>query len=159
MRNDGQKSSDRAQALTELILEAFRLNGRLLEAGDALVADIGLTSARWQVVGAVALSPQPLSVSQIARNMGLTRQGVQRLANELEKDGLVRFAPNPHHERAKLVLLTERGAAAYREASARQAPWAERLAAGVEAEDIDAARTLLERLRARLEEMAKEPSS
>jgi hypothetical protein len=47
-------------ATTELILETFRLNGLLLEAGDRLVADIGLTSARWQVLGAIALAPVPL---------------------------------------------------------------------------------------------------
>ena len=79
--------------ITDLVLETFRLNGRLLASGDALVADLGLTSARWQVIGAIALSPVPLSVAQIARNMGLTRQAVQRLANEMEADGLVRFAP------------------------------------------------------------------
>lgn len=145
-----------AEAVTDLILEVFRLNGRLLEAGDSLVADIGLTSARWQVIGAIALSPMPLPVAHIARNMGLTRQSVQRLANELEKDGLVRFAPNPHHERAKLVLLTERGAAAYREATLRQGPWANRLAAGLDPREIEAARSLLEGLRARLESENKE---
>src|ERR671924_1493333 len=100
-------------AITDLVLETFRLNGRLLAAGDALVADIGLTSARWQVLGAIALSPVPLPVAHLARNMGLSRQAVQRLANEMERDGLVRFAPNPHHERAKLVQLTPRGNAAY----------------------------------------------
>jgi DNA-binding MarR family transcriptional regulator len=144
-------SSAAAQALTELILEIFRLNGRLLDAGDALVADIGLTSARWQTLGAVALSPQPMSVAQIARAMGLARQSVQRVANELERDGLIRFAPNPQHERAKLAVLTEKGAAAYREAMARQALWAARLAAGSAAAEIDAARALLATLRARLE--------
>ena len=91
-------------AITELILETFRLNGRLLAAGDALVRDLGLTSARWQVLGAVAMSPVPLPVSHIARNMGLSRQGVQRVADELEARGIVRFAPNPHHRRARLVL-------------------------------------------------------
>lgn len=55
-------------AVTELILETFRLNGRLLAAGDALVANIGLTSARWQVLGAIALSPVPLPVAHLARN-------------------------------------------------------------------------------------------
>ena len=50
-------------ALTELILETFRLNGRLLAAGDALVRDLGLTSARWQILGAIALSPVPLPVA------------------------------------------------------------------------------------------------
>src|SRR5260221_4680783 len=87
--------------VTELILEIFRTNGRLLAAGDALVADIGLTSARWQVLGAIALSPVPLPVAHIARNMGLTRQAVQRLANEMARDGLVRFMANPHHRRAR----------------------------------------------------------
>jgi len=136
--------------ISELILEVFRLNGRLLEAGDALVADIGLTSARWQVMGAVALSPVPLPVAHIARNMGLSRQSVQRLANEMEKDGLIMFAPNTHHERAKLVLLTPQGAAAYREAMVRQAPWATWLASGLSAKDFEAARSLLHELRMRL---------
>ncbi len=100
-------------AITDLILETFRLNGRLLVAGDALVADLRLTSARWQALGAMALSPVPLPVAHIARNMGLTRQAVQRLVNEMERDGLVQFGPNPHHQRARLVFLTARGKAAY----------------------------------------------
>ena len=79
--------------VTELMLETFRFNGRLLQAGDALVADIGLTSARWQVLGAIALSPVPLPVAHIARNMGLSRQGVQRLVGEMTKDGLLRLGP------------------------------------------------------------------
>ena len=71
--------------LTDLIVETFRLNGRLLAAGDGLVADLGLTSARWQVLGAIAASPVPLPVASIARNMGLSRQGVQRLARSEER--------------------------------------------------------------------------
>jgi DNA-binding MarR family transcriptional regulator len=139
-------------AVTDLILETFRLNGCLLMAGDALVADIGLTSARWQVLGAIALSPVPLPVAHIARNMGLTRQAVQRLANEMERDGLVRFAPNPHHQRAKLVLLTTRGEAAYAAASRRQRPWASSLAAGLSDKQIEAATVMLRTIRQRLED-------
>jgi DNA-binding MarR family transcriptional regulator len=138
-------------ALTELILETFRLNGRLLAAGDQLVEEIGLTSARWQVLGAIALSAVPLSVAQIARNMGLSRQAVQRLANEMKRDGLVLFAPNPHHQRAKLVLLAPRGEAAYAAAKARQGPWASSLAEGLSRGEIEAARNLLRQIRRRLE--------
>ncbi len=138
-------------AITELILESFRLNGRLLAAGDALVRDIGLTSARWQVLGAVALSPVPLPVSHIARNMGLSRQNVQRIAGELEAQGVVRFAPNPHHKRAKLVLLTDRGRSLYEAATARQRPWATALARGLPAKEIAAATALLRLVRSRLE--------
>jgi len=141
----------KAATITELILETFRLNGCLLAAGDALVRDLRLTSARWQVMGAVAMSPVPLPVSYIARNMGLTRQAVQRLVNEMEHDGLVRFGPNPHHQRAKLVLLTPRGEAAYEGAMERQGPWASNLAHGLSIKQIEVATALLRTIRQRLE--------
>jgi DNA-binding MarR family transcriptional regulator len=141
-----------ADAVTSLILETFRLNGRMLAAGDHLVADIGLTSARWQVLGAIALSAVPLPVAHIARNIGLTRQAVQRLADEMARDGLVRFEANPHHRRAKLVLLTSEGEAAYAAASERQRPWASGLAEGLKPEEIEAATALLRRIRQRLDE-------
>ena len=143
--------SPAGNAVTDLILETFRLNGRLLEAGDNLVADLGLTSARWQVLGAIAMSPVPLPVAYIARNMGLARQSVQRIANELEQAGIIRFAPNPHHQRAKLVLLTNHGEALFRAASTRQAHWSNALAQDLDPERIEAATLLLRDLRQRLE--------
>lgn len=143
-------------AVTALVLETFRLNGRLLAAGDTLVADAGLTSARWQVLGAIALSATPLPVAHIARNMGLTRQAVQRLCNEMENNGLLRFAPNPHHQRAKLVMLTARGKAAYDAAMQRQAPWAADLADGLSKHQIEAATKVLRKIRQRLEGSMKE---
>src|SRR5262245_19668699 len=140
-----------ADTLTALILETFRLNGRLLAAGDDLVRGLDLTSARWQVLGAIAASPLPLSVAQIGRAMGLTRQAVQRLANEMEREGLVRFDANPNHRRAKLVTMTARGKAAYGAAMKRQAPWAEALAQGLDPQQIEGATAVLKRLRQRLE--------
>jgi DNA-binding MarR family transcriptional regulator len=137
-------------AVTKLVLEVFRLNGEFLAAGDALAGDIGLSSARWQVLGAIALSPVPLPVAHLARNMGLTRQSVQRLVDEMKDDGLVDHAPNRHHRRAKLVLLTDKGKSAYRTAMARQEPWADKLAAGLTADVIQAASATLRKLRLRL---------
>jgi DNA-binding MarR family transcriptional regulator len=93
----------------------------------------------------------PLSVAAIARNMGLTRQAVQRVADDLERAGFVRFAPNPHHQRAKLVVLTASGTAACRAATARQAPWANRLAAGLDHRRIRAATTILRAISQRLD--------
>ncbi len=138
-------------AVTELFLETFRLNGALLAAGDALVADLGLTSARWQVLGAIALSPTPLPVAHLARNMGLTRQAVQRLVNDMHRDGLVRFAQNPHHQRAKLVVLTAAGQRSYDDAMARQGPWASRLAGGLSERQIASAAKTLRAIRRQLE--------
>jgi DNA-binding MarR family transcriptional regulator len=141
-----------ADAMTALILQIFRVNGSLLAAGEGMVADLGLTSARWQVLGAIAMSPVPLPVAHIARNMGLTRQAVQRLVNEMEGDGFVTFGTNPHHRRAKLVLFTPRGKAAYASAMKRQRPWAEKIAKSLSRKDIDSARSTLAALDRRLSE-------
>ena len=139
------------RSLTELILDVFRLNGALLASGDALVGDLGLTSARWQVLGAIALSPVPLPVAHLARNMGLTRQAVQRSVDEMRNDGLIRLDPNPHHRRAMLVTMTQGGNSAYRAASERQKHWADALAAGLSPEGVGAAGLLLCELRRRLD--------
>lgn len=133
------------------MLETFRLNGRLLAAGDRLVAPIGLTSARWQVIGAVALAGQALPVAHIARNMGLARQSVQRIANELEAEGLISFADNPHHRRARLVGLTARGRKVYDAAILRNTAWSDDLARGLKSQAIKPALRLLREIRKRLE--------
>ncbi len=138
-------------AATELILETFRLNGRLLEAGDELVADLGLTSARWQVLGAIQASQVPLSVAQIARNMGLSRQAVQRLANEMTQDGLLQFRDNPHHSRAKLAVMSEKGRKAFTSAMKLQRRWVAKLAGDADPAEIAAAAAVLRMLRSRLE--------
>src|ERR671918_759055 len=90
------------EAATEAILAIFRANGLLFAAGDVLAADEGLTSARWQVLGAVALAERPLTVPQIARRMGPTRQSVHASVNRLVRDGLAEFAPNADHRRSRL---------------------------------------------------------
>jgi DNA-binding MarR family transcriptional regulator len=131
------------QRLTELILETFRLNGALLSRGDGLVEDIGLTSARWQLLGAVALEGRPLSVAQIARRMGLSRQAVQRVANDLHAAGLTAYRGNPDHKRAKLVALTKQGEMAYARADARQSVWVNGIGKGLDpARVVDALRLL-----------------
>ncbi|MEO5336691.1 MAG: MarR family transcriptional regulator [Magnetospirillum sp. WYHS-4] len=142
--------SDEGEAFTDLLLETFRLNGRLLAAGDRLVADLGLTSARWQVLG--ALAEEPRTVSGIARAMGLTRQAVQRVANELVAEGFLAWRDNPAHRRAKLVDPTERGRTALAEIERRQAVWADRVAQGLGSGRLAAAAGLLRDLRRRLEE-------
>src|SRR4030095_5264202 len=96
-----------SRAFTELILEVFRLNGRLLSAGDALTRPLEQTSARWQVLG--ALDEGGRTVADIGRRMGLTRQSVQRTADLLEADGLLSYVDNPSHQRAKLAMLPPRG--------------------------------------------------
>src|SRR4029453_11881779 len=124
------------EALTDLVLAVFRLNGRLLAAGGHLVSGLGLSSARWQGLGAIAHAPSPQPVAWLARSMGLNRQGVQRIVNEMREDDLVELRPNPHHRRAHLVALTKRGESAYAAETRLKTPWANALAKGLDGEDV-----------------------
>ncbi|CAH2599438.1 MarR family transcriptional regulator [Rhodovastum atsumiense] len=124
-------SNSFSHPVSRLVLEVFRLNGALIAAGDALVAPLGLTSARWQVMGAVVEARGSLPVAGIARTMGLVRQSVQRIADELAEEGILRFVPNPHHRRAKLMQITDKGAAVFEAASTRWLALADALAAAL----------------------------
>ncbi len=136
--------------ITALLITVFRLNGALLAEGDRLMRPLGLTSARWQVLGVVAAAVTPLPMASIARNMGLTRQAIRQVVNDLEAIGLVRFAPNPHHQRAHLVLLTPQGERANREAMSLQVPWASGLVDGLDPAKIRDATNVMTQLLARL---------
>ena len=119
------KYTSSGKVFTDLLLEVFRLNGALLEAGDRLTRPVGLTSARWQVLGVVEHGPVP--VANVARIMGLSRQTVQQTANGLEREGFIEFVDNPHHRRAKLMQLTKKGEKALEYVAEQQAIWANRI--------------------------------
>ena len=138
-------------ALSDLILDLFRLNSRMLVAGDRLVADLGLTSARWQILGTIVAADRLQPVAWLARDLGAARQNVQRIVNDLVKEGFVTFATNPHHRRAPLVVLTDKGRDTFEAAMGLQAPWVNRLSAGLRAEDIETTRGVMTALRRRLE--------
>src|SRR5918994_1778195 len=139
------------EAATEVILSIFRANGLLLASGDLLSASEGLTSARWQVMGAIALAERPLTVPQIARRMGITRQSVHATVKRLVADGLVELAPNVDHRRSQLVRLTELGERRYEAIDQRQIGWVNRFADGIERSELDTAARVLAELSARLE--------
>lgn len=141
--------------LTDVILTTFRLNGRLMEVAQERAAEGGLTAAWWQVLGGVL--DEPRSVAEIGRRMGMTRQGVQRVADLLVERGLAEYLPNPAHRRAKLLGCTETGYWAIRRITMVQVPWADRVGAEVGAEELDAALATMRRLVAVLESDPQTP--
>lgn len=98
------------------------------------------------MLGGVASADPPLPVAGLARDMGVTRQAVQRIINDLERDGLVTFLSNPQHKRVYLVILTDRGWDQYQRALALQTPWAKGLSEGLSAADMETARKVLHRV-------------
>jgi DNA-binding MarR family transcriptional regulator len=93
--------------LALLVADIYETAGLLRRAGEFIAAQESQTQARWQLLSAV--SEQALTVPQAARRLGITRQGVQRVANELIAEGLAEFAGNPDHRNSPLLSLTTTG--------------------------------------------------
>ena len=145
------EQNSKREALNTLIDEIFRNNGRILAEADRLSAAYNLTGARWQVLGALDLEQQPLTVAQIARRMGLQRQSVQRLVDILVAQHLLTYHPNPDHKRARLVDFTPAGRDTITNLEALQQQWAEGITPDFTLEALQQAVATLKKLRQRLE--------
>jgi DNA-binding MarR family transcriptional regulator len=132
------------EALSHFSFQVLRLANLLSDVGDALTQPSGQSTARWQVLAAVV--EQPLTVAQIARRLGLTRQGVQRVADLLAHEHSVRYQDNPAHRRARLLVLTTAGRTALLDIEARQRQWANRVGADLDAQELRQATVLVQRV-------------
>jgi DNA-binding MarR family transcriptional regulator len=146
---DAPPHSEAGALLTEMIIATFRLNARLMEVAQGLAAEGGLTAAWWQVLGGVL--DQPRTVADIGRRMGMTRQGVLRVADLLVEQGLAEYRPNPAHRRAKLLACTEAGYWAVRRITVAQHPWSNRIGAEIGPEELRHGLTTMNRLLAALD--------
>ncbi len=123
----------------------IRLAEFFTQTGESLAKPEGQTLARWLVLE--TLDSGPKTVAEVARRLRLARQSVQRVADLLERDGLVAYEANPRHRRAKLARLTPAGAKLLRRIQRRQREWSDRRGAEIGACDLDLAADLLRRIR------------
>ncbi|MDN5771462.1 MAG: MarR family transcriptional regulator [Microlunatus sp.] len=133
------------EALTDLVLPIFELNGEFLAAAKDIAEPAGLTPAWWQVLGATLT--EPLTVAEIARRvgLGLARQSVQRTADLLVEQGWASYQENPRHRRARLLTPTEDGRATLLRLRSAQHAWANAVGAAVGADEL---RAMIARVRA-----------
>lgn len=147
-----------AAALVPLIVaDLLELAGAFRETGERIAQGVGQTQARWQVLSAA--SAERKTVPQIARRLGVTRQGVQRLANALVADGSAIFEPNPDHRASPHLVLTERGRADLRRLTKAAAAYHAAIARRVSGGELAVLRAGLKRLIAASEQAATPPSA
>jgi DNA-binding MarR family transcriptional regulator len=123
--------------------DVYELAGLSRRTSEAIASDLGQTAARWRVLS--VLSAGPCTVPAAARRLGLTRQGVQRVADDLLAARLLKASPNPDHVRSPLLTLTNRGQLVLEQLTQRSDAARGRLLqhAHITAEDLAAARTTL----------------
>ena len=148
MSGRGRGRTPAGDALTDLVLPVFELDGELLAAARDIAEPAGLTPAWWQVLGATL--EEPLTVSDVARRvgLGLARQSVQRTADLLVDKGWARYLDNPRHARARLLEPTPRGRETLLLLREAQHAWADAVGAAVGVDELRAFRATAERIAA-----------
>lgn len=139
-----------SDAPSQFALLIFRLNGLLMRNGERITRELGQSSARWQVLGRVGFATQ--TVAQMAREMGLARQSVQRVADLLAAEGLTEFKVNPGDQRTKLVEITPAGRAVLADIYQRNSEWSQRIQTRLDPEVFLEVMEPLERIGRILEE-------
>jgi DNA-binding MarR family transcriptional regulator len=115
----GPTADSKAEAIEELMLEVAQCFFRIRALGQKTGLITSWGGGAFGFMRSIALLG-PLTVPQIAQMRPTSRQRMQRLADELAAEGLVAFTDNPKHRRSKLVRLTPKGAARYRDLNARR---------------------------------------
>jgi DNA-binding MarR family transcriptional regulator len=145
------KKTPASNALTDLIRAVIRMNATVQKSGTRLMKGTGITNARWQTLSDLFALEKPVTVSELARYMGLTRQAVQRLADDMARDGLVEFVKNPGDARAMHLLLTDAGRSTYHDALEREWQSTNAIAQDFDEQQIARAVTLLEAITQRMQ--------
>ena len=86
----------------------IRINGAFLEVAEKICSNDDLISVPiWRVIAVIRLNP--MTVSEIAKYLGLKRQSVQSTVNQMKRRGLIKFRKNPNHKTSPFVKLTKKG--------------------------------------------------
>src|SRR5688572_10286271 len=117
-KTPGRVVSGKGEATAALMLEVSQFFFRIRAVGQKTGLITGWGGGAFGFLRSLALQG-PLTVPQIAQMRPTSRQRMQRLADELEAEGLVELIDNPKHLRSKLVQLTAKGRARYREMNDR----------------------------------------
>lgn len=138
--------SEISRLISETVVALFQANGKLLEWGDTFTAPFGLTSARWQILGAIAWAGQKQTAPQTAEQISVSRQGAQKQLNLLVEDGLLEKLPNPAHQRSPHYHLTERGNALFQQVNSAWEAHATKTGEQFSAHDLEMTLRTLDRL-------------
>jgi DNA-binding MarR family transcriptional regulator len=130
-----RQRTGKGEAIAELMLEVAQCFFRIRALGQKRGLITSWGGGAFGFMRSLALLG-PLTVPEIAEMRPTSRQRMQRLADELAADGLVTFVANPRHRRSKLVRLTAKGEARYRELDLRLLAIASTLGAGLREADV-----------------------
>jgi DNA-binding MarR family transcriptional regulator len=141
--------NDTSECFTQFTRALFSAHNMVLKHGDLVTGKYQQTSARWRILGNI--EPCPLTVSQIAKLTGYTRQSIQRLADDLVDEGLAAYE-SASDRRTKNVCITEKGRELLEKLAEYENEWVARISQHLSVEELTDLTRALEKVRAVLAE-------
>ncbi|MGW9262776.1 MarR family winged helix-turn-helix transcriptional regulator [Gordonia terrae] len=132
-----------AATVAKLYSELYEAAGAGRRLGEEIAALAGQTQARWQTLWTIGASP--MTVPQIARRLGVSRQHILRLTNALADEGLIEPVVNPDHRTSPLLELTPAGRDVLATIDSRANESNQILLEQLSENDVDQLRMLLQR--------------
>jgi len=136
----------KAHAITHRIRQCC---SHLDELKDAVHQSTGITSGMRTVLEAL-YERGMLTVPQIARARGVTRQHIQTLADRLLANALITSLDNPKDRRSPLLKLTEKGTALFETVREHETRFLTGMSRALSAYDVDVALSTLGALESHL---------
>ncbi|MBO9463642.1 MarR family transcriptional regulator [Tropicibacter sp. R15_0] len=132
-------------AAEPLSKERLRLWLKLLKASSLiedelrrrLRADFDWTLPRFDVMSALARTPDGLRMSEISKQLRVSNGNVTVIVDKLVKEGLALRVAVPDDRRAQLVQLTPQGQTIFAEHAGVHEAWVDEMLGGLNADDID----------------------
>ncbi|MEV6717972.1 MarR family winged helix-turn-helix transcriptional regulator [Lentzea sp. NPDC051208] len=131
-----------------LVADVFEAAGALRRHGERTAQAAGLTQARWQLLSVA--SDEPVTVPQAARRLGVSRQNVQRVTNDLIASGHLRQLPNPGHRASPLLTLAEEGRRALDDVTSKATAVHRTMFVSLSEKEVRSARAVIRKLLAEL---------
>lgn len=141
---------DAHQLIPLLVADVYHLAGEFRRLGNRIASRVGQTQARWQVLSVV--SDTPRTVAQIARRLGYARQSVQRTTDQLIREHLAAYMPNPDHAKSPLVEVSSEGKIALARITREAERWHRKLSTGLDLDEVSTALRVLRQLRSGVED-------
>ncbi len=145
---------DAAKAKLKLWLRLLRATNKVSQVLRQRVRrEYHTTLPRFDVMAALARSPDGLKMSELSRLLMVSNGNVTGVVDRLVEDGLLTRGHSPHDRRASVVRLTDAGRAAFAQMAAEHEGWVDELFASLDREAIDELIRHLDKLNASLREV------
>ena len=114
--------------------------------------DMSSTLPRFDVMSALARSPQGLRMNEISKMLRVSNGNVTGIVDKLAEEGLVLRVTPPNDRRALIVRLTTKGQEEFVRNAAAHEAWIDEIFARLNEDDVDGMILRLDHLTDKLEE-------